>query len=271
MSITFSNLDRILWPETGFTKGDMIAYYRGVATALLPHLERRPLTLWRFPEGVHRQGFWQNECRGAPDWLATATIRGQRFCVVDDLDSLLWVANLGTIELHPFLFRVEEPDRPTALVLDLDPGPPAGLIDACDIALRLRDSLPGPSFPKTSGGFGLHVYVSIGQPQTFAESKALARGLAESLAAQQPDRVVASTRREERRGKVLVDWLQNDATRSTVAPYSLRGRPRPTVSTPVTWGEVERAAAERRSELLTFGPSDVLDRLERSGDLFAGV
>jgi bifunctional non-homologous end joining protein LigD len=269
MSVTFSNLDRVLWPETGFTKGDMIEYYRAVAPALVPHLARRPLTLWRFPEGVHRQGFWQNECRGAPEWLATATIRGQRFCVVDDVDSLLWIANLGTVELHPFLFRVEEPERPTALVLDLDPGPPAGLLDACEIALRLRGSLPGPSFPKTSGGFGLHVFVPLAELRTFAETKAVARGLAESLAAELPERVIASARRDERRGRVLVDWLQNDATRSTVAPYSLRGRPRPSVSTPVTWDEVERAVTERRAELLQFGPAEVLERIERLGDLFA--
>ena len=269
MSVGFTNLDRVLWPETGFTKGDMIEYYRAVAPALLPHLAHRPLTLWRFPEGVHRPGFWQNECRGAPEWMQTAEIRGQRFCVVNELDSLLWIANLGTVELHPFLFRVDAPERPTALVLDLDPGKPAGLLDAAEVALRLRETLGVPSFPKTSGGYGLHVFAPAGDAATFAETKAAARSLAEARAAEQPGRVIVTARRADRRGKVLVDWLQNDPTRSTVAPYSLRGRPRPTVSTPVTWEEVERAVETRDLELLTFGPADVLDRLARLGDIHA--
>jgi bifunctional non-homologous end joining protein LigD len=269
VTVALSNLDRVLWPEAGFTKGAMLDYYRRVAPVLLPHLAGRHLTLWRFPEGVHRQGFWQNECRGAPPWLRTAAIRGQRFCVVDDLRSLVWLANLGTVELHPFLSLADEPDRPTALVFDLDPGPPADVLDCAAVALRLRERLP-PAYVKTSGSLGLHV-VPLAPGHGFDETKAFARAVAEALAAERPDEVVATARREARRGKVLVDWLQNDATRSTVAPYSLRATPWPTVSTPLEWAELEDALAARRPELLTFTPELVFERLERLGDLHAAV
>jgi bifunctional non-homologous end joining protein LigD len=261
VTVALSNLERVLWPETGFTKGDMIDYYGGVAPALLPHLSGRPLTLWRFPSGVHRRGWWQNDCRGAPGWMRTATVRGQRFCVVDDVDSLIWVANQGTIELHPFPFRADEPERPLALVFDLDPGPPAGVEACAEVALLLRELLGDrPAFAKTSGSAGLHVHAPVHAGTTFTEAKAFARQLAESVAAARPDLVVTTQRRSARPGKVLVDWLQNDPTRSTVAPYSLRATRRPSVATPVTWDEV--AAGE-----LAFGPADVVERLERQGDL----
>ncbi len=258
MSVALTNLDRVLWPAAAFTKGDMVAYYRAIAAVLLPHLQGRPLTLWRFPLGVHERGFWQNECRGAPEWLRTTEIRGQRFCVVDDERSLLWVANLGTVELHTFPFRLDRPGRPLALVLDLDPGPPAGLDECREVALLLRARLDAP-LVKTSGKGGLHVVAP--PPPSFAAAKELARSLAEELAAERPELVVAVQRREARRGKVLVDWLQNDATRATVAPYSLRAVRRPLVSTPVTWQEVEQGP-------LVFEAGDVLARVERLGDLF---
>jgi bifunctional non-homologous end joining protein LigD len=255
--VAATNLDRVLWPETGFTKGDMLAYYRATAPVLLPHLADRPLTLWRYPSGVHRRGFWQNECRGAPDWLRTAELRGQRFCVADDEASLLWLANLGAVELHPFPFRLSAPELPLALVLDLDPGLPAGLAECREVALLLRERVEG-AHVKTSGRGGLHVLAP--PPPTFGEAKEEARRLAKELAAERPELVVAVQRREARRGKVLVDWLQNDPTRSLVAPYSLRGARRPLVSTPVTWDEVERGPLE-------FDADDVLQRVERLGDL----
>ena len=259
VSVPLTNLDRVLWPETGFTKGDLVAYYRAVARVLLPHLRDRPLTLWRYPSGVHRRGWWQNECRGAPSWLRTASLRGQRFCVAEDERALVWLANQGVVELHPFPFRIGAPDRPLALVLDLDPGAPAGL-DACrEVALLLRDRLRDAQ-AKTSGRGGIHVLAPA--PPSFVEAKERARRLAEDLAAERPDLVTAVQRRHERRGKVLVDWLQNDPTRSTVAPYSLRGARRPFVSTPVTWDEVERGE-------LVFEAADVLDRVDRLGDLLA--
>jgi bifunctional non-homologous end joining protein LigD len=272
LSVQLTNLDRVLWPEAQFTKAEMIDYYRRVAPVLLRHLRGRALTMWRFPLGVHERGWWQNECRGAPGWMTTAELRGQRFCVIDDEPSLVWVANQGTVELHPFPALAEQPHEPTALVFDLDPGEGADVVDAAGIALRLRDELaPLDAYAKTSGSVGLHVFVPLAPGHTFVETKALARELAERLAAEQPDRVTADARRDQRVGRVLVDWLQNDATRSTVAPYSLRALPWPTVSTPVTWAEVERAAAERRPELLTFFASDVEARLDRHGDLFAPV
>jgi bifunctional non-homologous end joining protein LigD len=270
-TLTLTNRDRVLWPRAGFTKGDLIDYYTRVAPALLPHVRQRPLTLWRYPLGVHERGFWQNECRGAPPWMRTETIAGQRFCVVDDLPSLVWLANHGTVELHPFPFVLATPESPTALVLDLDPGPGADLADACRVALRIRDVLSLQALPKTSGSAGLHLVAPLSARYSFVETKALARDLAERLAAEAPERVTARQARAERHAKVLVDWLQNDPTRSTVAPYSLRGTPWPTVSTPVTWDEVERCARERRPELLTFDAGTVLERLERHGDLFAPV
>lgn len=259
MTVTLTNLDRVLWPEAGFTKGDMVEYYRAVSPVLLRHLEDRPLTLWRYPSGVHEPGFWQNECRGAPEWLRTAELRGQRFCVADDEASLLWLVNLGAVELHPFPFRLAEPERPLTLVLDLDPGPGAGLAECREVALLLRERLPDTRV-KTSGRGGLHLLATA--PRSFVEAKARARALAEELAAERPHLVVAVQRREARRGRVLVDWLQNDATRSTVAPYSLRAAKRPFVSTPVTWDEVERGE-------LVFEADDVRARIDRLGDLLS--
>jgi bifunctional non-homologous end joining protein LigD len=259
MSVALTNLDRVLWRDTGFTKGDLVAYYREIAPVLLPHLRGRPLTLWRFPLGVHERGFWQNECRGAPDWLRTTEIRGQRFCVVDDERSLIWVANLGTVELHAFPFRVEEPERPLALVIDVDPGLPAGLDECREVALLLRERLESP-LVKTSGKGGLHVLAP--PPVSFAAAKERARVLAEELAAERPELVVAVQRREARRGKVLVDWLQNDPTRALAAPYTLRAARRPLVSTPVTWDEVAHGP-------LAFEAHEVLARVERLGDLLA--
>ena len=272
--VVLSNLDRVLWPLTGFTKRDLVDYYRAVAPALVPHLRGRPVTLWRFPQGVHERGWWQNECRGAPDWLATALLRDQRFCLVEDTASLLWLANQGTIELHPFAALAADPDRPTVAVFDLDPGPPAGVLECCEVALSLREALAArglTALAKTTGSVGLHVYVPLNAPHSFEGVKAFARSLADELAAERPDRVVATMRRSERAGKVLVDWLQNDPTRSTVAPYSLRATPAPTVSTPVEWEEVERALHERRPELLVFLWDAALARLARHGDLFAPV
>ncbi len=274
MSVQLTNLDRVLWPEAGFTKGAMIEYYRRVAHVLLPHLAGRPLTMWRFPLGVHERGWWQNECRGRPPWMATAEIRGQQFCIVDDLPSLVWAANLGAVELHPYLARGDRPDQPTVVVFDLDPGAGADTVACCRAAVWLREALDElglVSFAKTSGSLGLHVYVPLNAHPDFAETKAFARALARRLAAEHPDHVVDEARRSARAGKVLVDWLQNDATRSTVAAYSLRATRRPTVSTPVTWDEVERTLAEAKPELLAFEPAHVLARLDRFGDLFRPV
>jgi bifunctional non-homologous end joining protein LigD len=269
--------DKVLWPATGFTKAEMIDYYVAVSSALLPHLAGRPLTLGRFPDGVDGKGFAQNECRGRPEWMATAALRlstgeVRNYCVVNDVPSLVWVANLGTIELHPYLALAERPDEPTAVAFDLDPHPPRGLLECCRVALRLREALTAAGLtgrPKTSGAAGLHVFVPLQPPTRYDESRALARAIAAELAAADPDLVSDSTRPRERSGKVFVDWLQNAPRRSTVAPYSLRATDVPLVSTPLSWDEVEDAVARGSAEQLAFGPADVLARIERHGDLFA--
>jgi bifunctional non-homologous end joining protein LigD len=259
------------------TKGAMIDYYRAVAAAIVPHLAGRPLTLGRFPEGVDGRGFYQTNCRGNPEWLRVQEVVGRtgklfRLCVVDDEASLVWVANQGVIELHPFLATGDSPDRPTSLVFDLDPGPPATIAECCGVALRLRDVLGASgleAFTKTSGGLGLHVFVPLDTDASFDATKAFARAVAGRLTAERPAGVIDVQRRDARAGKVLIDWLQNDPTRSTVSVYSLRATSLPAVSTPVTWDEVEDAARSRDAGALRFGPRDVLDRLGRLGDLFA--
>jgi bifunctional non-homologous end joining protein LigD len=200
--------------------------------------------------------------------------RRLRFCVVDDLASLLWVVNGAAIELHPFLWTVDDERRPREVVFDLDPGAPADVGDCARVALRLRELLAAldlEAFAKTSGSVGLHVHVPLGEPHDAARTKAFARFLARVLAAERPGEVVAEMRKSDRPGKVYVDWLQNDATRQTVAPYSLRGLARPTVATPVTWDEVARCADARDPSLLVFLAHDVLERVERDGDLFERV
>jgi bifunctional non-homologous end joining protein LigD len=259
--------ERVLWPAAGFTKRDLLDYYLRVAPVLLPHLRDRPLTLGRFPTGVEERGFAETECRGAPDWLRTEPIRlrngeVRNYCVVEDEAGLAWLANRSAIELHPFLGL----ERPRAIVFDLDPGEPADVATCADVALLLRDRLGDGAVVKTSGSVGLHVFLPTSA--TYEETRAYARAVAEELQAERPDLVVATTDRAARAGKVLVDWLQNAPMRSTVAPYSPRAAPWPTVSTPVSWDEVERCSHDRRPELLTFFAADVLARVERLGDLF---
>jgi bifunctional non-homologous end joining protein LigD len=257
----------------------MIEYYVRVAPVLLPHLQARPLTLRRFPDGVGGPSWHQNECRGEPAWFHVFETRGRgdrrlRFCVVDDLPSLVWLANQGVIEVHPFQWRVEAPRQPTAIVFDLDPGPPADLVECARVALWLRgllDDVGLTSYAKTSGSLGVHLHVPLGRPHDGEHVKAFARAVAEALAQQHPNGVVAEMEKTRRGGKVFVDWLQNDPTRQTVAPYSLRGMPWPTVAAPVMWEEVEAAAAQKRPERLTFLADHMLERLDRDGDLFADM
>ncbi|MDP8955733.1 MAG: non-homologous end-joining DNA ligase [Actinomycetota bacterium] len=277
--LRLSSLDRVLWPLAGYTKGQMIDYYMEIAPVLVPHIAGRPLTLRRFPEGVDQLNWYQTQCRGRPDWLPTHPIKTasgetHHYCLVNDPPSLVWVANLGTIELHPLLAPAARPDRPTVVVFDLDPGPPADVLNCCEIALWLRNSLEADglvSFVKTSGSFGLHVYVPLNSEASFDQTKSFARATARSLSERHPNLIVDKMTKSIRAGRVLIDWLQNDPTRSTVAPYSLRGMAWPTVSTPVTWNEIERALALRRPELLTFAATDVTGRLAEVGDLFQPV
>ena len=260
-AVELTSLDRVLFPAARFTKGDLVDYYRRVAPVLLPHLADRPLTLGRFPAGIDGRGFATTECRGRPEWMRTAEVRlrsGEirNHCVVDDLPSLLWVANLGTVELHAF---------PTGLVVDLDPGPGAGLVHCARVALRLRDMLAAErlqAFAKTTGSLGVHVHA----PLELERAAGIARSLAKQLAREDPDAVTESRDPAARSGRVLVDWLQSNPRVLTIVPYSLRATDHPRVAAPVTWDELEAAVADEQSEALQFSPREVIDRSERLGD-----
>jgi bifunctional non-homologous end joining protein LigD len=277
--LALTNLDKVLWPEAGLRKRDLLEYYLRVAPTLLRHLRGKPLTLRRFPDGVDGVSWHQNECRGEPEWFRVFETAGRRdrklrFCMVEDIASLVWVVNQAAVELHPFLWEVEAPRRPIEVVFDLDPGSPADVVDCARVALALRDvllELGLSSLVKTSGSLGLHVHIPLGSPHDAEHTKGFARLVARALEESRPDAIVAEMRKAERGGKVYIDWLQNDASRQTVAPYSLRGLPWPTVATPVAWAEVEEAAARRDRALLTFLHSDVVARLDEHADLFAAV
>jgi bifunctional non-homologous end joining protein LigD len=269
--LELTSREKVMWPSTGFTKGDLLDYYASMAVVMLPHLAGRALTLGRFPDGVEQRGFAQTECRGRPEWMATAPIRLRdgrirNFCLAHDPESLLWIANLGTVELHTFLAPADALDQPRAVLFDLDPEPPAGLPDACRVALLLRERLGAEGLTavvKTTGGTGLHVIVPLNHPHAYASTREFARRLADELARRDEQIVASATRRERREGTVLIDWAQNSERRSFVVPYSLRASYVPLVSTPIAWQEVEHG-----TETLVFGPSEVRKRVARLGDLF---
>jgi bifunctional non-homologous end joining protein LigD len=277
--VRLTSLERVLFPAAHFTKRDLVAYEVAIAPALLPHLRGRPLSLRRFPEGVTGQTWFQTQCRGAPPWVRTIslTVPGgdpQEYCVIDDLAGLLWTANLSAIELHPLLMRADDAETPTSVVLDLDPGPPAGLPEACRVAVALREALLHlglRSLVKSSGVKGLHVVIPLDGTATFETTKRFAREMARAMAEAAPDAVVDRQRTEDRRGRVLVDWLQNDRRRSIVAPYSLRAGVWPQVSMPLAWQEVADVAGGADPDRLRFGPRRAIERMERDGDRFAPV
>jgi bifunctional non-homologous end joining protein LigD len=278
-TLRLSNWDKVLYPKAGFTKGDMIEYYTRVAPALLPHLRGRPLTLKRYPNGVDEKYFYEKQCPShRPDWVKTAPVKTGRktidFCLCEDLPTLVWLANLADIELHTSLSLAERIERPTMMVFDLDPGEPAGIVECCQVSLWLRDvfePLGLEAFPKTSGSKGLQVYVPLNTEVTYDDTKPFAKAVAELLEKQHRDLVVSRMSKELRPGKVFVDWSQNDEHKTTVNVYSLRARERPTVSTPVTWDEVDACLDARDPSLLVFEHDEVLRRVERDGDLFAPV
>jgi bifunctional non-homologous end joining protein LigD len=271
----------VLWPATGFTKGQVIDYYARIAEVLVPHLRGRPLTLKRYPNGVAESFFYEKRCPGhRPDWVATAPIWSGRnegeidYCLCNERATLIWIAQLASLELHPSLSLAEEIERPTVLAFDLDPGAPADILDCCRVGLRLRELFDGvglESFPKTSGSKGLQVYVPLNSDVTYERTKPFAHAVAQALERNDPERVVSRMAKELRRGKVLVDWSQNDEHKTTVAVYSLRARERPTVSTPVGWDEVEGALEDEDPGALTFEAPQVLERVAERGDLFAPV
>ncbi len=272
-----SNLEKVFYPKTGFTKGQVIDYYIRISQYLLPHLKDRPITLKRYPNGVEGMFFYEKECPTyRPKWLKTTKVPRSKggdiqYCVINNLPALVWAANLADLEMHTFLHKAPAIDRPTALAFDLDPGPPADIIDCCKVGRWLKgifDSLGLKSFPKTSGSKGLQVYVPLNTPVTYEETKPFAQAIAEALEARWPETVVSRMQKSLRTGKVLVDWSQNDDHKTTVSVYSLRAKERPTVSTPLTWEEVEAA---RKPRQLTFEAQQVLERVDKSGDLFAPV
>ena len=279
--LRLSNYEKVLFPQTGFTKGDLIEYYARVAPAMLPHLRDRPVTLKRYPDGVVGQFFYEKNCpTHRPEWVQTVAVGGGRgsgpinYCVIADAPTLVWAANLAAIELHTSLARVPQLDRSTTMVFDLDPGPPADLLQCCEVALvlqRLFDGLGLLSAAKTSGSKGLQVYVPLNRDVEFSATKAFSRKVAELLAAQAPGLVVSRMTRSLRSGRVLVDWSQNDRAKTTVNVYSVRAQPQPTVSAPVSWQEVKAAHDSGDLQPLVFTAATVLERLARDGDLFADV
>jgi bifunctional non-homologous end joining protein LigD len=274
-TLSLSNLDKIMYPAVGFTKGQVIDYYTRVAPALLPHLQDRPLTLKRYPNGVEGGYFYEKQCPShRPDWVRSEAIEMSSktidFCVCDDLPTLVWLANLADLELHPSLSLVDDVDRPSVMAFDLDPGPPAGLAQCCEVALMLREALSQiglESCVKTSGSKGIQVYVPLNTDGVDYDhgTKALSHALARHLEGEHPELIVSQQRKDLRRGKVLIDWSQNDEKKTTVSVYSLRARERPTVSTPLSWEELDDPGS------LVFEASDVLERIEEHGDLFAPV
>jgi len=279
--LSLTNLDKVLYPAAGFTKGQVIDYYARIAPVLVPHLAGRPLTLKRYPEGVDQEYFFEkNATKHRPDWVKTTPIwsggnqRDVNYILADDLPTLVWIANLASIELHPSLSLAKDIATPRMMVFDLDPGPPANIVQCCQVGWWLRaifEHFSLQSFPKTSGSKGLQIYVPLNTPITYEGTKTFARALAHLLEDEHREMVVSDMKKQLRTGKVFVDWSQNDEHKTTVSVYSLRARERPTVSTPVRWEEVEHALKKKDVSLLVFEAGQVLDRVQKMGDLFEPV
>lgn len=278
--LQLSNLDKPLYPS-GFTKAEVIDYYARVAPAMLTHLRGRPLTLKRYPNGTTAPFFYEKNCpRHRPEWVRVVDVPRRDdssetigYCVADEVATVVWLANLAAIELHPLLARAEDVGCPTVMVFDLDPGPPAGMAECAAVACEIRTTLAAwglDSYPKTSGSKGIQLYVPINAPTSYEVTKPLAHRVAAQLAKAHPERVVERMDKALRQGKVLIDWSQNHPTKTTVCAYSLRALDEPRVSTPLTWPEVEDQAGGHQPPL-AFRPAEVLARLDAQGDLFAPV
>jgi bifunctional non-homologous end joining protein LigD len=281
--LAISNLDKVMYPRTGFTKGEVIDYYTRIAPAILPHLRNRPLTMKRYPNGVDGQTFFEKRVPvHAPDWLERVRVpispEGTwiEYGMLNDIPDLVWAANLATIELHVPLWRAgatsDPPGPPDTMVFDLDPGEGTTVVECCQVALIITELLGARGlqpYPKTSGSKGLHLYVPVAEDATWETVRGDAHQIAEQLERDHPALVLSTMRKSLRAGKVFIDWSQNHPAKTTVAPYSLRARPEPTVSTPISWDEVARCADESDPGLLTFTAPVVLDRVDKLGDLFA--
>ncbi len=279
--LKLSNLDKVLYPAAGFTKGQVIDYIVHIAPALLPHLAGRPLTMKRYPEGVdHPYFFEKNAPMHRPDWVKTAPIwsegnrRTVNYILANDLPTLVWIANLASLELHPSLSLAAHIETPTMMVFDLDPGPPADIVQCAQVGLWVRailDHFGMQSFPKTSGSKGMQIYVPLNTKATYEQTKPFAHAVARLLEQEHPELVVSDMKKAVRANKIFVDWSQNDRHKTTIAVYSLRARERPTVSTPITWDEVEQTLKKKDAQRLVFEAADVLKRVEKIGDLFEPV
>jgi bifunctional non-homologous end joining protein LigD len=279
-NLNLSNLEKVLYPKAQFTKANVIDYYLRIAPALLPHLKDRPITFKRYPEGVEEFYFYEKQCPShRPKWVKTTKVAKTEggainYCVIDDLPSLIWSANLANLELHTFLHKAPAIQRPTVIAFDLDPGPPADIVLCCQVGLWLKaifEALGMQSFAKTSGSKGLQVYVPVNNPTTYDRTKPFSHAVAELLESQVPEVVVSKMQKNLRTGKVLVDWSQNDDKKTTINVYSLRAKDRPMVSTPVSWDEVDTAVKNKDATYLAFDSEDVLKRVEKKGDLFSAV
>jgi bifunctional non-homologous end joining protein LigD len=279
--LKLTNLDKVLYPATGFTKGQVLDFYVRIAPVLVPHLTGRPLTMKRYPEGIDQEYFFEkNAPMHRPDWVKTAPIwsesnhRTIHFILANDLPTLVWIANLASIELHPSLSLAAEMRTPAMIVFDLDPGPPANIVQCAQVGLWVReifDHFGLQSFPKTSGSKGLQIYVPLNTKTSYEQTKSFAHAVARLLEQEHPGLVVSDMKKAARTNKVFVDWSQNDEHKTTISVYSLRAREHPTVSTPVTWDEVEQALKKKDAARLGFEAKDVLARVERMGDLFEPV
>jgi bifunctional non-homologous end joining protein LigD len=278
--IGVSNLDKVFYPKTGFTKGQMIEYYINISKVMLPHLRNRPLSFKRYPDGVAGFFFFEKQAPASkPKTVRTTDVPRSdgtiiNYCLINDLEALIWAANLANVEFHTFLHTAPAITRPKAMAFDLDPGPPADALLCGQVALWLKDifdALGLRSFPKTSGSKGMQVYVPLNTPVTYEKTKIFSRAVAQLLEKEKPGVVVSNMKKSLRAGKVFVDWSQNDEHKTTVNVYSLRAKEFPTVSTPLTWEEVKKAVQGKNLRLLTFQAGDVLKRVKKVGDLFSPV
>ncbi|MFZ0477612.1 MAG: non-homologous end-joining DNA ligase [Terriglobales bacterium] len=279
--LKLTNLEKVLYPAAGFTKGQVVDYYVRIAPVLLPHLAGRALTMKRYPEGVdHEYFFEKNAPMHKPDWVKTTPIwsgsnrRTIHFLLANDLPTLVWIANLASIELHPSLSHADDIATPTMIVFDLDPGPPANILQCAQVGLWVRDIFDHfglQSFPKTSGSKGMQIYIPLNTKTSYDETKSFAHAVARLLEQEHPELVVSDMKKAVRTNKVFVDWSQNDEHKTTISVYSLRAREQPTISTPVEWREVGEALKKKDAARLVFEAKDVLARVEKLGDLFKPV